>query len=239
MFLGIIVKMKEENGLNTNKEHNKSSQNQMKTKLLEKVIPIVRKHGFQSVRMDDMAKHMDVSKATMYKYFASKEEIMEGAVNILVEYINELMIESQHADQSFGTGFQQLFEQSILLAAYISDVFLQELHTLYPHLHNQLQDAMQKREEKMKFFYEEGKEKGLFHSINEKLLFLQDDVLVRSMLDIKFLMMNDLTLQQVLFDYYIIKKHQLFKPQKLTLVDDCIMKEKLDYVAKKLTRDLF
>ncbi|MFE7083589.1 TetR/AcrR family transcriptional regulator [Priestia megaterium] len=225
--------------MNTNKEHNRSSQDEMRNKLLEKVIPIVRKHGFQSVRMDDMAKHMDVSKATMYKYFASKEEIMEGAVAILVDYIDELVVESQHADQSFGVNFQQLFEQSISLAAYISDVFLQELQTLYPHLHSELQDAMQKREEKMISFYEEGKEKGIFHSVNEKLLFLQDDVLVRSMLDIKFLMMNHLTLQQVLFDYYTIKKLQLFKPDKLALVDDSEMADKLDYIAKKFTRDLF
>lgn len=225
--------------MTANNEQNQSSQNDMRTRLLTKIIPIIRKNGFQSIRMDDMAKYMDVSKATMYKYFTSKEDVIQGSVNSFVDYLNELVVESNNTVESFTKGFQQSFEQSILLAAYISDVFLNELQIMYPYLHDQLRDAMQRREEKMTVFYEEGKEKGIFNTVNEKLIFLQDDVLVRSMIDAKFLMLNGLTLHQLLLDYYRLKKLQLFKADHAEQVDDNHMVNQLDYISKKLTRDLF
>lgn len=224
--------------MNTNQDNAKSPQDEMRSKLLIKLIPTVRKKGFQSLRMDEIAKYMDVSKATMYKYFASKEEIIEGVVNSFVQYINELTVQSLDTVQSFDTKFRQLFEQSILLAAYISDTFLDELKVMYPDLYNSLKEAMKRREDQISSFYQEGKEKGIFNDVNERLIFLQEDVLVRAMLDMKFLMLHHMTLNQVLLDFYKLIKLQLFKAEKLEVTNDSDVIQKIDYMTQKITRDL-
>ncbi|WP_321998857.1 TetR/AcrR family transcriptional regulator [Priestia megaterium] len=224
--------------MNTNQDNAKSPQDEMRSKLLIKLIPTVRKKGFQSLRMDEIAKYMDVSKATMYKYFASKEEIIEGVVNSFVQYINELTVQSLDTVQSFDTKFRQLFEQAILLAAYISDTFLDELKVMYPDLYNSLKEAMKRREDKISSFYQEGKEKGIFNDVNERLIFLQEDVLVRAMLDMKFLMLHHMTLNQVLLDFYKLIKLQLFKAEKLEVTNDSDVIQKIDYMTQKITRDL-
>jgi AcrR family transcriptional regulator len=224
--------------MNTNQDNAKSSQDEMRSKLLIKLIPTVRKKGFQTLRMDEIAKYMDVSKATMYKYFASKEEIIEGVVNSFVQYINELTVQSLDTVQSFDTKFRELFEQAILLAAYISDTFLDELKVMYPDLYNSLKEAMKRREDQISAFYQDGKEKGIFNDVNERLIFLQEDVLVRAMLDMKFLMLHHMTLNQVLLDFYKLIKLQLFKAEKLEVTNDSDVIQKIDYMAQKITRDL-
>lgn len=216
-----------------------NSQKEMKKKLINKVTPFIRKNGFQSLRMEEIAKYMDVSKATMYKYFASKEEVMESAVAVFIEDINEIEVESCDTTQSFVTGVQQIFEQSVLLAAYISHDCLNDLHVIYPALYNRLGDAMRRREKQMLDFYQEGKNKSIFNEFNENLIFLQDRVLVRAMLDTKFLMTHNMTLNQVLWDYYYLIEHQLFKAEQLQIMDDSNMKIKIDTIANKIISELY
>lgn len=64
---------------NIDHQHNK-----IREKLLKKLISAALKDGFQQLRMDDIAKRMDVSRATMYKHFSSKEEVLEGVVDVYV-----------------------------------------------------------------------------------------------------------------------------------------------------------
>ncbi|ACT01208.1 TetR/AcrR family transcriptional regulator [Paenibacillus sp. JDR-2] len=223
----------------TPKEETKDPHAEMRSKLVAKVIPIVRKNGFQALRMETICKYMDVSKATMYKYFASKEEVMGSAVDVLVEFIEEFDVDAADTVDSYGTVFQQLLEQSILIAAYISDGFLNELQAVYPDLHVRLTDAMKKREKKILEIHLEGKNKGIYNAFNENLLFLQEHVLVRAMMDVKFLMSYQMSLEEVLLEYYKLMKHQLFKQEYRCLSDDAAMAAKCEFLAKKITRDLF
>lgn len=131
-----------------------------------------------------------------------------------------------------------LFEQSVLLAAYISDTFLAELQMIYPKLYNRLRDVMEQREKHIMQFFQKGKNKQIFNEFNGTLIFLQNNVLVRAMLDIKFLMSNHLTLNQVLWDYYHLMKHQLFKSEQLHTIDDSNMTSKIEFITNNITHDL-
>ncbi|MFK4417459.1 MULTISPECIES: TetR/AcrR family transcriptional regulator [unclassified Paenibacillus] len=207
-------------------------------KLSMKLAPYVKKHGFQTLRMDEIAKIMDISRATLYKYFSTKEEVIEYVVNNFIEFINELVMDSLDTDQLYGTRFQQLFEKSILLAVYITDIFLNELEHIYPEKYDRLRIALQFQEQQLLEFYEEGIQKGVFNQVNGKLLILQDELL-RSMTDIKYLMLNHLTIYQVLYDFYQLKKVQLFKPEKIQSVDDASMIPRIEHLAQKISKELY
>ncbi|GMK47446.1 TetR family transcriptional regulator [Paenibacillus glycanilyticus] len=210
-----------------------------KVKLLKKLISSVMKDGFQNLRMDDIAKHMDVSRATMYKHFSSKEEVIEGVVRVFVDYINELEDPKLEDDEhSFGIWFQQLFEQSVSLVGKITDVFLRDLQSVYPDLYDLLKGTLNRREQQTLKFYQYGKDKGIFNPINEKFIILQDDVLLRDIINIKYLIYNQMSIQQVLHDYYHLKKIQLFKPDKLNIVDDSNMIPVIEHIVEKFNRTL-
>jgi DNA-binding transcriptional regulator YbjK len=197
------------------------------------------KDGFQNLRMDDIAKYMDVSRATMYKYFSSKEEVIEGVVRIFVDFIEMLEDRTMEDDEkSYGVWFQQLFEQSVSLVGKITDVFLKNLQVAYPDLYDQLKDTLNKREQQTLKFYLDGKNKGIFNQVNEKFILLQDDILLREIINVKYLLYNQVSIQQVLYDYYHFKKVQLFKAEKISIVDDSKIQPFIDHIVEKFNRTL-
>ncbi|UUZ91906.1 TetR/AcrR family transcriptional regulator [Paenibacillus sp. P25] len=218
--------------------HATDKQNETKDRLTKRLIPYVRKSGFQSLRMEEIAKIMDVSRATLYKYFPSKEECIRGIVNFYVDYIKELMVDSLDTDQRFGIRFQKIFEQSVLVAEYITDIFLEELESNYPESYDRLREALNLREQQLLAFINEGIREGIFNEINGKLFIMQDELL-RKIFDVKYLMVNNLTIQQVLYDFYKLKKIQLFKPEKLQAVDDTKMMSEMEYIAQKIAKNLY
>ncbi|MFC3746210.1 TetR/AcrR family transcriptional regulator [Paenibacillus sp. GCM10012306] len=216
-----------------------STQVEPREKLLKKLIHSGMKDGFQHLRMDDIAKHMDVSRATMYKYFSSKEEVIAGVVQVFVDYIERLADRNPEDDErSFGIWFQKLFDQTVSLVGKVTDIFLKELQTIYPELYDQLRAVLSRREQQALIFYREGKEKGIFNPINERLILLQDDLLLREIINMKYLLQNQISIEQVLYDYYNLKKIQLFKAEKLDIVDDSLIEPVIQHFVYKFNRSL-
>ncbi len=215
------------------------SPNKSKSKMLKKLAGVTKKEGFQSLRMDDIAKAMDVSRATMYKYFSSKDEVVEALVETYEDYIDGLALDTtQGEESSFGIRFQRLFEQSVLLIESVTDVFLRDLQLAYPELFGHIKEAMHRRERKMVEFYQDGMKRGVFNQVNVKFLLLQDDVMLREILTAKYIMFNETTLEQVLRDYYDFKKVQLFKAEKLALVNDHELEPIMEHILQKYKRNV-
>ncbi|KWX79502.1 TetR/AcrR family transcriptional regulator [Paenibacillus jilunlii] len=212
-------------------------QHQMRQKLTNRLLLHVRKNGFQGLKMDEISKIMNISRATLYKYFSTKEDIITFIVSSFVEYIHEI-IEDSGSDQVFVQRFQQTFEQTILLKEYITDIFLRELENSYPENYERLKEAMKQREYQELAFYDEGIKEGFFNKIDGRLIIMQDEIL-SNVLDVKYLMENHLTVYQVLFDYYNLKKFQLFKPDKIKMMDDNLMIPRIEHMAQKISKNLY
>ncbi|MFB5265695.1 TetR/AcrR family transcriptional regulator [Paenibacillus enshidis] len=222
------------NKLNNNMIHD--GHHETRSKLITKLLPYVRKNGFQSLTMDEISKIMSISRATLYKYFSTKEDIVEFIVDSFVKYIHEIVDET--TGEQIGVRFQQIFEQSVMLIQYLTDVFLKELEGNYPEKYERLRETLKMRENQILDFFNEGMQQGIFNHINGKIIIKQDEIL-REILDVKYLMENNLTVYNIIFDYYNIKKIQLFKPEQLQTLDDGIMMPKIEHMANKITKNLF
>lgn len=218
-------------------EPQNEKQHQMRINLANRLVTYVRKNGFQHLKIDEIAKIMDISRATLYKYFSTKEDIITFIVTGLVKYIREI-IEDSELSQAYGPRFQHLFEQTILLKEYITDIFLRELESSYPENYERLKEAMKEREAQELAFYEEGMKNGVFNKIDGRLIVLQDEIL-RNVLDVKYLMVNQLSVYQVLFEYYNLKKTQLLRPDQMKMADDSLMIPRIEYMAQKISKDLY
>ncbi|WP_340400618.1 TetR/AcrR family transcriptional regulator [Paenibacillus sp. FSL H8-0079] len=218
-------------------ERQNEKQHNMRITLTSRLLTYVKKNGFQSLKMDEIAKIMDISRATLYKYFSTKEDIITFIVSICVEYIYEI-IEDSDSDQVIVQRFQQTFEQTILLKEFFTDIFLRDLESSYPENYERLEVAMKQREDQELAFYDEGIKEGYFNKIDGRLIVMQDEIL-SNVLDVKYLMENHLTVYQVLFDYYNLKKFQLFKPDKIIMIDDNLMIPRIEYMAQKISKNLY
>ncbi|WP_168122843.1 TetR/AcrR family transcriptional regulator [Paenibacillus sp. HB172176] len=201
----------------------------LKEKLVLKLLPSIQKQGFSLLKMDDAAKHMDISKATMYKYFASKDDIISCLVRQCAEFIIDQMLEeaprkfteeqlSNPSDEDrrlYCESFAVVFKLTTKLTYYLTDAFLQDLGTAYPDLSAELSQSVDKFQKKLIAYLESGMELGVFNRLNATLLLIQLDVVLRKLLDPKLLMLHNMTLKQALLDFYIAMKHQVFNEKWL------------------------
>ncbi|MFK0522022.1 TetR/AcrR family transcriptional regulator [Paenibacillus illinoisensis] len=212
---------------------------QTQEKLLFRLLPFIRKSGFHSLSMDEIAKIMNISRVTLYKYFSTKEEIIQIVTNTFIEYFKEMIIlDPPTEERLYAARFQQLFQQSVSLTMFITEEYKKDLSSVYPEIYEQLFVVIQEREKQLITFYEEGMKNSVFNELNGQVLILQDQLL-NTMLDPKYLLMNRLTIEQVLYDFYKLKKVQLFKPEKLYLVDDNLIVPQIEYLTLKISKALF
>ncbi len=72
-----------------------------KEKLLRGADELFMKYGLRSVSMDDIARHLGVSKKTIYQYFADKDEVVEsvakGHMQRQKEQFERIAMESKNA----------------------------------------------------------------------------------------------------------------------------------------------
>jgi len=193
-------------------------------KLVMRLMPYVQKHGFSPLKMDDAAKYMDISKATMYKYFASKDEIAECIIDKFVLFVSNQMLSeapptlspeplsqpSAEEQKFYNESFTQAFKLTIKLSFYLTDVLLQDLNTTYPNLSSKLGQAVELCKSKLADYFDSGIQLGVFYPIHSRIYLTQVDLVFRKLLDPKWLMLQNITMKQALMDFYKMVKHQVF-----------------------------
>ncbi|MBM7563860.1 TetR/AcrR family transcriptional regulator [Paenibacillus sacheonensis] len=212
----------------------------IKNKYVAKLLHPVKLNGFQSLRMDDIAKTMDLSKATLYKYFTSRDEIIEILVQLFTQYVvgAECQYDTGSAEDYFK-GFKSSFAQTLLIANYGTETFFGDLREVYPQLMASIEVAISERNERLRRFYDQGIRDGIMYDTNTTLLIVQDELMFRHLLDPHYLMKHDLTLRGAIADYYQIKKRQLFRVEVYGQLDDSGMAERIEQLVRKVTYGVY
>ncbi|MBO7746202.1 TetR/AcrR family transcriptional regulator [Paenibacillus sp. MWE-103] len=191
-----------------------------KTKYFELILPHIRKRGFSYLKIDEILKYLNISKATFYKHFSSRDDLIE---QLVIEYASRVVdVDPIVLDDKlpFGQRFQRIFEQALLSVLIMTDEFYSDIKQNQPALIAHMTAAQTKRCDLLQQFYREGFDKGVFHAINPVVFFLQDDPVLRRLTDPFLLNYYDTTLKQQFLDYYAIKKVTLFKGDFLNPAED-------------------
>jgi AcrR family transcriptional regulator len=194
-------------------------------KYIEKIKPIIRKIKYSQLKIDDIAKYMDISKVTLYKHVSSKDEIIQQVVDYYINYFQEADAVVKDDSVSFIERFQKTFAQSLICVIYVSDLFLHDLKEFYPHLFENLAAAQQNRNKNLQTFFESGMDQKIFNRMNPVLFMVQDDAVLRRIMEPSFSIQYDVTLKQAIIDFYKMKQYQLLKPEYLDTIDDSIIEK--------------
>ncbi|KWX87133.1 TetR family transcriptional regulator [Paenibacillus riograndensis] len=202
---------------------------------IEKIKPVIRRTKFSQLKVDDLAKYMDISKVTLYKYFASKDDIIEQVVDYYIDYSKKADATANDDSVSFLERFQITFLQSLMCAVYISDLFLQDLKEFYPHHFENLSVSLHNRNKNLQAFFESGMEQQIFNRLNAVLFMVQDDAVLRRFIEPSFSIQYDITLKQAIMDYYHMKQYQLLKPEYLKMIDYSNMEGKIVHILQTIS----
>lgn len=206
----------------------------MRQSFAKKIMNVMRTQGFGALKIQDMAQLMDISKATLYNYFSSKEDIILEVGNIYMDYLQDFDQKITDQQIPYHERFLKVFEQEALSSIYTSGIFLNDLRAHCPFLYEKISAARKKRIDQIERFYEQGMKDGAFYEMNPKILIMQDMAVFQRIFEPGFLIDSGLTYNQALYDLYKIKKIQLLKNGSEESDSDKV-KETMDHVLYKLS----
>lgn len=178
---------------------------------IEKLMPIYMKNGLKKFTMDEISDKLGVSKATIYKHFSSRMEILETVVNTKIEEISAFEVFTMDENIPYMTRYQNAIKNASLRLAGISNQFLLDLKELYPELWERMMSLQFFAAERAKAFYQEGVNKGYLRDFDPSWLALTDRIFLGGLSNPQFLIEHDMTLQTALDNYFRLKGEGIFK----------------------------
>jgi TetR/AcrR family transcriptional regulator, cholesterol catabolism regulator len=146
----------------------------MKTKerILEGAQELFFKYGIKSITMDDFAKHLAISKKTIYKYFTDKDELVEAMTRQLMKK-NELEFDaiSKETDNVVEEVFTMMKHMGTMFSQMNPNLFY-DMQKFHPKSWNLFKDFKEECIERMvENSVKRGIEQGLVRpDINTKII---------------------------------------------------------------------
>jgi len=157
--------------------------------------------------MDDWAVAVEKSKATLYAYFKSKEEMVEAALAVKLQNIQAFEGPLQDASRSYVERYRDAFERISPQLGEISVIFLADLRTEFPKQMEMVDKFLGYVGEVLAKFYQEGIQAEAFREVSIPMLVQMDQLFFQQLTDPKFLQGAGITLKEAV-TYFIELKFQ-------------------------------
>lgn len=183
-------------------------------KQLSMIIDLVdffKKNRLSEVNMDDVALYLNKSKATIYKYFRSKEQIVEALIDYKIKEIAGFVFILRNDKIEFFDRYRLSYN---LLSEHISDIsneLLTDLKNMYPDIYIKIEKLIEVAVQELKAYYEDGMQKGIFNELNSGLLAQNDLMFFQLLTNPDFLTSHNLTMEKAFADFYQIRCNGLLK----------------------------
>ncbi len=180
----------------------------------KQLIPQLQKSGLKDVTMDEVARMLNVSKATVYKYFKSREEIISLCVALKLDeirYFNDLLTDKKipYLDRYFKS-----IEHLTIHIADVSNIFLLDLKQYYPETWLTVMGFIDFALETIKDYYSEGIREGVLEDAAPALMVMSDRFFFQALSDPDFLISHQLTLKDAFRQYFRLKFFGIVKDRK-------------------------
>lgn len=169
------------------------------------LIDFLQTNSLAASNMDDIALGLNKSKATLYKYFTSKEAMVDALVMYKVEEISKFVLILNNENIPFIDRYEQSFALLLSHIGVITNDFLQDLKEVFPEIYAKIELLIQLAAHELAKYYQKGMDLGLFNNLNAMLLSQNDFVFFRTLTDPDFLKANHLSMQQAFEDFYKIR----------------------------------
>ncbi len=170
--------------------------------ITKKVYALYATHGFDGISMDEISRQARISKATLYRYFTSKEEIVRGMVHSILSHLDSVSFHETHGIGDVCAGIRDFYVKSILTASLSGSKFLRDLKNKFPDCLEQYRTSKEAMQERFEEFYRDCVSRGYFRNLSFALVIRQFSNMLPVIIDMNYLEENRLSLSQALREYY-------------------------------------
>ncbi|HZK86112.1 MAG TPA: TetR/AcrR family transcriptional regulator [Desulfosporosinus sp.] len=169
----------------------------MRERIILTATSLIKQFGFRGFTLDDITAELSMSKKTLYKYFASKNELISEIVKKAAEF------EKQRVLQEIDCSTTWLEKLNAILSVYsypaIPFRVLNELQRYFPDEQKTIEEIRRFREQMAMTALEEGIAKGdIRDDLDPAIMLLTFTKTVLSPVEDQILNTKDLTIHQLL-----------------------------------------
>ncbi len=193
---------------------------ELKIEWLAIIAPKLFQEGFRHYSMDEIIQWVGVSKATFYKYFSSREMLIEEMLTLKLTEITafkDILFE-------FGRPYRQRYQASMDLLEIslnpVSQKFLEDVQHSYPEQLNQIHQFIEFSLQWLEQFYVEGMRDHGLRKVNPKLLLMSDGAFLTALVSSPRFRKTGLYVGEALRQYFDLRSlglQQLTKEKDLNL----------------------
>ncbi len=172
---------------------------------LDILTPHLRQRGIRDLSADEMASLVGVSKATFYKYFRSRDEVVElftqrklDNLKVFIDILNDESLD-------YIARYRKSNEEFCRNLVDVSAVFLADVKDMYPEVWNNIVQFRTFSEDMVHNFYKKAIRAGIFTNINPVILRVSDHLAFERLSDPEFLKENNMELADALSQYFEIR----------------------------------
>ncbi|ADK17018.1 MULTISPECIES: TetR/AcrR family transcriptional regulator [Clostridium] len=169
----------------------------MKDKILDTAANKIQMHGLKKFTIDEIAKDLKISKKTIYKYFNSKDAIVEEFFKTVVESDKKNMENSLSHQNDFISKIHSIIYSNHKYKIPIN--LINEAKIYYPKEWGKIQELKQYKLGAIKKLLEEGVSSGVIRQdINLPILIKMLEQTADTFLDYNFLMDNKMKFSEAI-----------------------------------------
>lgn len=187
-------------------------QNTAKQKeIANSLFQLFMKEGFQTQSTEKMCEVVGKSKATLYKYFESKKEIVQFIIQDKLKDISRFseFINDQKIDHK--TRYLNAVSLTVNAIDGISPIFLKDVSIAYPDIFKMILDLKEFSLTLLKEFYADGIEKNVFVDLSAELLVMNDDLFFTAILESDYMDSKETNLKTLFEGYFKIRFNGILK----------------------------
>ncbi len=187
--------------------------------ITKKVYALYAKHGLDGISMDVISAQTGISKATLYRYFTSKEDIVKGMIQFLISHLDSVQFTDIKGIQDAVNDVREFYRKSILIKALTGLEFLTDLKHKFPDLYKDCYTAMLALQNRYEDFFSRAVNKGLFRDFPFSLVSRQYTAMLSTVIDMNFLEQNQIPLSKAIRESFRMFLCQILEKDYLFITD--------------------
>lgn len=173
--------------------------------------PHFRDKGIKNFSMDDMAEVIGISKATLYKYFKSRDEIVALYITDKIARSAGFVTRLHDETLPYIDRYKNAVAYFCQTVADTSVLLLADLKELYPDIWLMIDQFRDYSTKILTEYYERGIKEGIFNPIHTAILAAGDQYALTILTDPEFLKKTDMTLGEAIEEYFELRANGIIK----------------------------
>lgn len=168
----------------------------IRERVLNAMEELVRLRGLTAVTTDELAARAGVSKRTLYRYFPSKEAVVEGVIRRVMARIEARVEGVLQADLPPGEKLRGTVRVIVEHVPVLEPFAFGDLPRIYPRLWAMVDEYRVQRMARMESVIAEGEASGDFRPVHPQVAVAAIIAAVRAVLNPAFILQHGLSLPQ-------------------------------------------